>query len=214
VAFARPQTAQQAVITELRRVIVERELLPDQQLVQEKLAKQFGLSRVPVREALKTLEGEGVITYRPRRGYFITQLDIDELRELYHVRRLLEGLALDKAPLDEEVVATMESEMVQMVEAEATADLLKLAAANRRFHFALLEGSRADRLVRMIHRLWDGSDNYRSLYLASSANRDRIANEHREILDAVRRGDKPEVRRLLDEHRTHALELLSEALST
>lgn len=212
--FARPQTTQEAVLVELRRVIVERELLPDQQLVQETLARQFGLSRVPVREALKILEGEGVVTYRPRRGYFVTRLDIDELKELYHVRQLLETLALDKTPLDARVIAIMRSAMDEMAEAEEKLDLPKLAAANRRFHFALLDGSGATRLVGMIRRLWDASETYRSLYLASDANRVRIAKEHQEILAAVRRKDRPQVRRLLDEHRTHALELLIEALAT
>lgn len=212
--FARPQTAQEAVLAELRRAIIERELLPDQQLVQETLAKQFGLSRVPVREALKILEGEGVITYRPRRGYFVTHLDLDELKEVYHVRELLEGLALDKTPLDDRVVAIMEAALDEAAAAERTLDVPKLTAANRTFHFALLDGSGAARLIRMIHRLWDASDAYRSLYLASATTRARIAGEHQEILAAVRSGNKPEVRRLLDEHRTHALELLTEALAT
>src|SRR5690606_19675285 len=92
--FRRPPTAQEAVASELRRAIVSGELSPGTQILQDKVAEQFGVSRVPVREALKMLEGEGQISYEPHRGYFVTELDIEELIEVYHIRNVLEAEAV------------------------------------------------------------------------------------------------------------------------
>ena len=92
--FRRPPTAQEAVLAELRRAIVTGELAPGEQVLQDALAERFGVSRVPLREALKILEGEGQVTYRPHRGYFVAELDVDDLREVYRIRDLLESEAV------------------------------------------------------------------------------------------------------------------------
>ena len=95
VSFRRPPTAQEAVLAELRRAIAAGELRPGEQVLQDALAERFGVSRVPLREALKILEGEGQVTYRPHRGYFVAELDLDDLREVYRIRDLLETEAID-----------------------------------------------------------------------------------------------------------------------
>ena len=95
--FRRPPTAQEAVLTELRRAIVTGELRPGEQVRQDALAEQFGVSRVPLREALKILEGEGQVTYLPHRGYFVAELDVADLREVYRLRDLLETEAVRAA---------------------------------------------------------------------------------------------------------------------
>src|SRR5674476_1570791 len=79
--FRRPPTAQEAVLAELRRLITAGLLRPGQQIVQDALAVQFGVSRVPLREALKILEGEGQVTYVAHRGYFVTELSLSDLIE-------------------------------------------------------------------------------------------------------------------------------------
>jgi len=92
--FRRPPTAQEAVLTELRRAIGSGELRPGEQVLQDALAERFGVSRVPLREALKILEGEGQVVYRPHRGYFVAELDVADLREVYRIRDLLESEAV------------------------------------------------------------------------------------------------------------------------
>ncbi|MBL8582662.1 MAG: GntR family transcriptional regulator, partial [Rhizobiaceae bacterium] len=93
----KPQTAQEAVLYELRRRIVSGEFEPGSQILQDALAEELGVSRVPVREALRTLEGEGQVSYEPHRGYFVVELDLNELVEIYRLRDLLEPEATAKA---------------------------------------------------------------------------------------------------------------------
>jgi DNA-binding GntR family transcriptional regulator len=82
----RPPTTQEAVLAELRRMIARGEIRPGAQIVQDALADELGVSRVPLREALKMLEGEGLVTYRPHHGYFVTELSLADLLEVYRIR--------------------------------------------------------------------------------------------------------------------------------
>lgn len=107
--FHKPSTAQEAVLAQLRRAIVSGELRPGEPIRQSALAERFGVSRVPLREALKILEGEGQVTYRPHRGYVVTELNMDDLLEVYRIRELLEGEAARRAVprLSETDIATL-----------------------------------------------------------------------------------------------------------
>lgn len=205
--YRRPLTAQEAVLSELRRKILEGEIGPGEPIRQGYLADQLQTSRVPVREALKTLEGENLVTYVPHRGYTVADLDYDELAEIYHIRRLLESDAV-QAALVHLTAAGFEQLKATLDEIEAASEageIATVAAANRRFHFGLFRPSGMNRLVRLIENLWDASDSYRSVYFADRANLRRINLEHRQVLGAAIAGDTYEVLRLLQFHRDHAL---------
>jgi DNA-binding GntR family transcriptional regulator len=207
-AFKRPQTAQQAVLVELRRQILAGELAPGSQIVQDTIAERLGLSRVPVREALKILEGEGQVTYHAHHGYYVTKLDIDELLETYRIRALLEADCVRVAVprLGPEDLARMAAALDDMTATARSERLVAFSAANRRFHFALLEPSGMTRMVKIIRQLWDATEPYRSLYFADPRHRDVVDAEHREILRATRERDTGRLNELLDEHRQHALD--------
>lgn len=212
--FQRPPTAQQAVLVELRRSILAGELAPGTQIVQDAVAERLGLSRVPVREALKILEGEGQVTYHPHHGYYVTKLDINELLETYRIRDLLEADCVTVAVpnLTEADLAGMDSAIEEMKEAANHEDVLSFSAANRRFHFSLYEPSGMTRMVKIIGQLWDATEPYRSLYFAEPHHRKVVDAEHREILDAARRRRTGTLIALLAEHRLHALNDLSATL--
>ncbi|HEY5331983.1 MAG TPA: GntR family transcriptional regulator, partial [Solirubrobacterales bacterium] len=86
-------TAAEHAVESLRRTLIAGELKPGERVRQEEIAARLGLSLAPVREALAVLEQEGQLTYQPRRGYFVTELDLADLREIYELRRLVEGRA-------------------------------------------------------------------------------------------------------------------------
>ena len=88
--YSRPPTSQEAVLGEIRRAIMSRELQPGERVRQEQLAERLNVSRVPVREALKVLEAEGQVTYQAHRGYTVVALSLEELEEIYLARSLLE----------------------------------------------------------------------------------------------------------------------------
>jgi len=87
-------TAQEGVLRELRLQIASGKLSPGQQVIQDALAASLGVSRVPLREALKVLEGEGQVIYHPHRGYFVADLSVADLVEVYRIRSILEDEAL------------------------------------------------------------------------------------------------------------------------
>jgi DNA-binding GntR family transcriptional regulator len=208
--FRRPPTAQEAVLAELRRAIVTGELRPGEQVLQDALAERFGVSRVPLREALKILEGEGQVTYRPHRGYFVAELDLDDLREVYRIRDLLESEAIRVAvgQITAEELAAVADAHVDVEAASVRGDLVAMTEANRRFHFQLIGAARMPRLTRLVRVLWDATDVYRSLYYADTAHRAAVHDEHREVVEAVRSGDAERAVELLRTHRERAVAAL------
>lgn len=190
--FVRPPTAQEAVLSEVRRLLVTGELTPGAPLRQEALAERLGVSRVPLREALKVLEGEGHVVYLPRRGYVVAELSVDDLVEVYRMRELLEAEAIRVAVprLTAADLVALASAADDVVESgrRAGSDLASLTAANRRFHFLLFDAARMPRLSRTLRQLWDATDVYRSVYFAAPANRARVAHEHADLLTAL--GDR------------------------
>jgi DNA-binding GntR family transcriptional regulator len=213
-AFHRPPTAQEAVLAELRRLIASGGLRPGEQIVQDALAVELGVSRVPLREALKILEGEGQVTYVAHRGYFVTQLSLSDLLEVYRIRELLEAEAVQAAvPLMtvEDVERLEEAERDVQAAAEV-ADVVTMTQANRRFHFALIEACGLPRLVRLIALLWDATEVYRSVYYNEPCNREVVQAEHRAVVQAVKAGDAAEALLVLGRHREHAVAALRPVL--
>jgi DNA-binding GntR family transcriptional regulator len=215
-SFRRPPTAQEAVLAELRRAIAAGELQPGEQVLQDALAERFGVSRVPLREALKILEGEGQVTYRPHRGYFVAELDLADLREVYRIRDLLETEAVTVAVgrITDEQLAVADAALVSVEQAAAVGDLAEMTDSNRRFHFALIEGAGMPRLSRLVRILWDATDAYRSRYYTEASHRAAVVDEHRAILDAVRAGDAETANTVLRQHRERAVAALEAALGS
>ena len=207
-------TVQHATLLALREAIAIGRYEPGQPLRQETLARDFGVSVPPVREALKTLETEGQVVYVPRRGYTVSRLSRGELRESYRIRDLLETEAITRAVggLSRDDLARMRAAVRDMDRADRVSDVAALTTANRRFHFTLFDAAAMPRMADMIRMLWDGTDHYRSRYFATPAHRDRVRAEHAEIMQAVARGDAAAAADLSRVHRDHALEALCVAL--
>ena len=161
-------TAQARAAAALRAAILEGELRPGERVSQEAWAERAGVSLIPVREALGALAGEGLVTYRPRRGYAVTELDLADLEEVYRLRAVLEEDALRRGipdARDDDVEALVAADAA-FRDALASGDVGARLAANRRFH-ALLHGlARSAPLARLIDQLWDTTEAYRALYYA------------------------------------------------
>jgi DNA-binding GntR family transcriptional regulator len=207
-------TAQQHAVDWLRRAIVSGELRPGQRVNQEDVAERVGLSVAPVREALRALEQEGQVTYLPRRGYFVTELRIADLEEIYELRRVLEAHAARRAlpALDAATLARVEGAARECVETARSGDVAAELAANRRFHFAILEVPGRPHAMRLIRMLWDSTEAYRALYYGSPAERDRSIEAHARILAALHAGDADALVAELDAHRERALTVLRDVL--
>lgn len=213
--YRRPPTAQEAVLAEMRRAIVSGELKPGQPIRQSVLAGRLGVSRVPLREALNILQGEGQVVYQAHHGYSVTRLDLDDLREVYRIRQLLETEAarifvptFTQADLKALSEAARDVDLAGDVE-----DYAAMSEANRRFHFLLIEGADMARLTHLVHILWDATDVYRSFYYTDVTNRYRVRAEHAGIVKAAADQDVERVIQLLDEHRQHAIDEITGAIA-
>ncbi|BCI52630.1 GntR family transcriptional regulator [Mycolicibacterium litorale] len=212
--FVRPKTAQQAVAEALRRDITTGKLAPGSWIVQEALAEQFGMSRIPVREALKTLEAEEYITYVPHSGYRVAKLGLEDLLEVFRLRVILEEeLLRDAMPrMTDEVVDAMRAEMAEMDRAAAAGDLIAVGVANRRFHFLPFEASRMARTRRLVTQLWNTADAYRPLY-AHLMDLEKVNSEHVLFVEAMVTRDVEKAVAINHQHRSHAVDHLHEVFA-
>ena len=205
--FQRPPTAQEAVLEELRRSIASGAWTPGSPIRQDAVATELGVSRVPVREALKILEGEGQVEYRPHRGYLVAELDLSELEDIYRVRELLEAEAVRHGiprltTLDLEEMR----EAMLVMRKLPSADVGSLTAENRRFHFALFEAAAKPRLQHFIRVLWDFSEPYRAMFSMDPDNLALAFEEHQAVFDASEARDEQRVIDLLQAHRIASIE--------
>jgi len=210
-----PSTTAQHALDALRRAIVAGELRPGARVGQDEFAKAVGVSVAPVREALRILEQEGQVTYLPRRGYFVTALEIADLEEIYGLRAVLEGRAARDAlvSLDEPELERIALAARDFVNAVDGGDVAAELEANRRFHLAILDSPDHPHIMRVIRQLWDSTEAYRALYYNLEDERRRAVAAHDRILEALRERDAERLVAELAAHRDRALTVLRKVLA-
>jgi DNA-binding GntR family transcriptional regulator len=212
-----PRTSDEIAATELRDAIVRGDLGPGMKIRQEATAEELGISLIPVREALKTLAGEGVVTYIPQRGYFVAELPATALDEVYAARDLVEReterLALPNLTAGD--LAAMHAHLRDQARAIEEEDALGMIATNRRFHFTIFDRAGNRWLERFVTQAWDTLDPYRVLSYRRMWLEDpdrhvpaEILAEHQRILNALERHNTARALQLLERHRTRSQEFL------
>ena len=174
------------VLAELRRVIASGQVPPGSAIPLDDVAAFFGVSLIPVREALKTLLGEGLLDHQPRLGYRVTALSQAELDELYVVRGALEAAALEAAvaqstPADHERAAAIH---VQLGQAVDDGDPVAFQRASREFHEALLAPCRMPRLLHMLDIAWNLTEPAQTMMRVTEDERVQMRADHEAMLDA------------------------------
>jgi DNA-binding GntR family transcriptional regulator len=193
-------------VAAIRDLIRQRMLLPGEPVRQQDMAERLGMSRVPVREALKVLQTEGIVSHSPNQGYFVTKFSAAELDQIYLMRRVLETALLQHLIWpDPERLAAIADINDRLAAAAAAGEVTAVVGLNREFHEAVFELSPLRTVHREVRRLWEMSDSYRALYLYGPA-RERIAGEHQEMLDALEARDLDGLVAATDRHRGVAQE--------
>jgi DNA-binding GntR family transcriptional regulator len=193
-------------------MILTGELLPGQKVHQIELAKQLNVSRIPLREALSTLQAEGIITHRRNSGYQVARFNGDDLEEIYLMRRLLENELLRTAELGPAQADRLEAINTRLSEVDPGTDLERHRQLNQEFHFLLFDSSPMHLVREMVTRLWQLSGFYRALYMREASIRTRVLDEHADLIAAVRHHDVEAIIRISDEHRRGTERLIVERL--
>ncbi|MGQ5690694.1 GntR family transcriptional regulator [Rhodococcus erythropolis] len=201
-------TGAQRCLQQIRQMIVSGELLPGQKVHQSELAERLNVSRIPVREALSTLQAEGVLEHKSNTGYTVARFSSEDLSELYLMRRLLETEILTSIDLGGVDVAELERIQEHVDQAEPSEQGPEFQEANREFHFRLFSYSPLQRVLQEVDRLWYMSDFYRALYIHEPSSRRKVSEDHGRILQAVRDQDSAELIRASDEHRSATEDLV------
>ncbi len=189
------------VADHLREAILGGEIRPGEWIRQEEVADRLGASRLPVREALRILEAEGLTEHMPNKGARVPRLTRHEVDVVYMMRERLEPLAVAESlpRLTAGDLARME-EVQQRI--ETNTDVGEFLALDRAFHLVSYSGCSIEQLNGMVTRLWNSTQHYRRLFVhLGGAGRRWVVNaEHRLLLDALQRRDVTDAERYLSGH--------------
>lgn len=177
--------------TYLRDAILEGDLPPGHKLAQAALASELGISRMPLREALRKLEERGFVTIVAHRGAFVTSISADDVKELYLIRTNLEAINARAAAeaMDEQRVARLRQILGDARAALAAGDGMRLAESNRAFHLVGHEASGYQVLNRLISDLSDHCNRYRLVHATLAQRSQQALHEHERVLEAWATGD-------------------------
>ena len=185
----------------VREAIVRGDFTPGARVRQEQIAERTGASRAPVREALRMLAAEGLVTLVANSGARVSSLSLPECEEIYRVRERVEPLLLrmsapDLGEPELQRLAELAEQMAQAAEPE------EFLALDRAFHLATYAGAETVVLSDLVHRLWNRTQAYRRVYTALMDDRARqtVHDEHRLIVAAIRDGDLDSAESLLAGH--------------
>jgi DNA-binding GntR family transcriptional regulator len=191
------------IADQLRELSTRGTFPPGLQLRQMELAERFNASRVPIREALKLLSGEGIIEHDPNRGFFVAPLSIDEARQLYRIRRLLEAELLKtlRWPSAERLAALRKQ--FELLEASLKSqDAAEWLTRHRAFYEAIFDLSAEKVLVEEVLRLIRLTDRYRALAAHALPTRQRKATQERHLLTALAQRDRKRLLAVFDKDRS------------
>jgi DNA-binding GntR family transcriptional regulator len=196
------KTMQQIVTEKIRTAIVEGKFKPNERLNQADLAAKLNVSRIPTREALRTLEAEGLVTFYPHRGAIVSTMSPEEIEEVYEIRILLEVSAAQRAmkfvtPEQLRIVRGLQQKMVKTSDLDVWVDL------NDKFHSAIYEPSGWTRLLGVIQTLRNLTTPYIRLYVSLHGDRDAANAEHCEIATALEERDAAAMRIMMRRHLWH-----------
>ncbi|MFQ5854067.1 MAG: GntR family transcriptional regulator [Anaerolineae bacterium] len=206
-ASALQLTKPDLVCATLREAIISGRLSPGEHIGQQELAERLGVSATPVREALRKLEALGIVTYAPHRGSRVSVCDRQTAEEIYRVRSVLEGLAVQEAVnnitenelerLDKLAFEVMPRLMEQGMHTQNFVDMRK---ANYEFHKVLCGASRMTVIPEIVENLWARAAIPDDLFIVVSDRARMAVEEHVEVMQAIRAGDGDKARRLMETH--------------
>lgn len=175
----------------LRKAILTGELKPGERLMEIHLANRLGVSRTPIREAIRKLELEGLVTMIPRRGAEVAQITEKSLKDVLEVRRALDALCAELAceRISEEEKAQLKEACLEFEKATKTKDTTEIAKADVALHDIIVAATGNQRLVQLVNNLSEQMYRYRFEYIKDVSQHERLIEEHRMIYHSIMNKD-------------------------
>ncbi|NMB46955.1 MAG: GntR family transcriptional regulator [Firmicutes bacterium] len=198
------------VFETLREAIIAGQLRPGERLMEVQIAEELGVSRTPVREAIRKLELEGFVIMVPRKGAYVSDMSIKDVTDVFEIRRALEGLAAELAAerMTEDELEELERLLVRTAETTARLDVLSTVDMDTGFHQVIYEASRNEKLSNMLYHLREQIQRFRTQSLSRPGRLRRVLIEHQGIVDALKQRDTDLARQLAEGHIDNAEDAL------
>lgn len=202
------------VFESLREAIINGTLRPGERLMELQLAEQMGVSRTPVREAIRKLELEGFVVMVPRKGAYVSDISVKDVVDIFEVRAALEGLAAGLAAerITEDELDELEKCLFEISEVSSKQEIGAVAKVDTQFHEILYRASRNQRLTSIITHLQEQIQRFRSTSLALPGRTKDAVEEHKKIVEAVSERNVELAQALAREHIENAEQSFLRAL--
>ena len=190
------------VFNTLRQAIITGEFAPGERLMEISLANRLGVSRTPVREAIRKLELEGLVIMIPRKGAQVARITEKNLRDVIEIRTVLEEFAAVLAceRIDQSGLHDLRQAHEDFFRSVENGDILDIVDNDETFHDTIFRATNNDRLISIINNLREQFYRYRMEYVKDIRQRSNLVEEHRELLDAISSRDSIKAKELMKTH--------------
>ena len=204
------------VFNTLRQAILRGELKPGERLMEIQLANKLGVSRTPIREAIRKLELEGLVLMIPRKGAEVAEITEKSLRDVLEVRRALEELAVQRVceKITEEEIEELKAAAREFENVLKDGDITKIAEADVRFHDVIYMATDNQKLIQLLNNLREQMYRFRVEYLKREEVRPQLLAEHEEIIATIERREKDTATKVVCEHIDNQVEAVIDIIRT
>lgn len=204
------------VFNTLRQAILRGELKPGERLMEIQLANKLGVSRTPVREAIRKLELEGLVLMIPRKGAEVADISEKNLKDVLEVREALEELAARLAcdKITKEGINRLKEAAQDFRSALKSNDITQMAEADVRFHDVICNATENQKLGQLLNNLREQMYRYRIEYLKDQQVYEKLLSEHEEIIRHIEKGEKDEAARVVSRHIENQAQAVTDVIRT
>lgn len=208
------QPLREVVCESIRDAIRKGILKPGERIMEIQLAEELGVSRTPVREAIRKLELEGYVVMMPRRGTYVANMSIRDISEIFEIRTALESLSngLAAERITPEELEHLQRLLVMISSYIETKDMDKIVETDIEFHDLLYHAARNSRLVGIISNLRDQLTRFRTLSMSYPGRLEATLDEHRMIVEAIAQGDGRAAKKVAEKHMENSEKTLLKAM--
>lgn len=198
------------VFEALRDAIINGQLRPGERLMEVQVAEALGVSRTPVREAIRMLEREGLVLMMPRKGAYVSDISVKDIASVFEIRRALEALAAELAAerATEDDMERLERILLELAKCVESGDVERYVELDTEFHATVYRASRNERLAPIINSLREQIQRFRTRSLSNPGRMKMALEEHRKLVEAIGDRDVERARQLAAEHIDNAENVL------